>query len=146
MTNRVGLWIDHKQALIVSVDEPGFAVRKIESGVKHLEYRGGPHPRTPYSAQYSQGDDQLDNQFLQHLNKYYEQVISFLRGASSILIFGPGEAKSELVKRLARQKGNRPEISVLPADKMTDRQIVAKARDHFREQDAATTSRSRTLR
>ncbi len=131
MVNRVGLWIDHKNAVIVSIDERGAAVKKIESGAKHLDFRGAPHPKTAYSAQYSQGDDQLDNQFTVHLNKYYEQVISLLRGASSVLVFGPGEAKSELKKRMAREKGLAPEIHLEPADRMTDRQIVAKVRDFF---------------
>ena len=76
MADRVGLWIDHKTAVIVTVNGQGESLRKIESGAKHLEYRGAPRPKTAYSAQYSQGDDQLDNQYLQHLHKYYEQVVA----------------------------------------------------------------------
>jgi stalled ribosome rescue protein Dom34 len=131
MTNRIGLWIDHKTAVIVTVDEKGTTVKKIESGAIHHEFRGATHPKTAYSAQYSKGEDQLDQKFIEHLNKYYEQVIALLRGADSILIFGPGEAKSELSKRLARAKGAGPEIRIEAADKMTDRQIVAKVRKHF---------------
>jgi hypothetical protein len=54
-------------------------------------------------------------------------------GAESILIFGPGEAKGELKKRLQRRNlGGR--IAVLETvDKMTDRQIAAKVRQHFAE-------------
>lgn len=136
MTNRVGLWIDHKKAVIVIVGEKGETIKKIESGVKHIEFKGAPHPKVAYSAQYSQGDDQLDKQFLVHLNKYYEQVIAQLRGASRVLIFGPGEAKSELKARLARQKAVNPELSVEAADRMTDRQIVARVRKHFQEPSA----------
>ena len=104
MTNRVGLWIDRKEAVIVSLDDTHASVMKLQSGAKHIDYRGAPHPKTAYSAQYSQGDDQLDRQYLQHLNKYYKQVVSHLRGATSMLIFGPGEAKSDLKKHLAREK------------------------------------------
>lgn len=138
MTNRVGLWIDHQKAVIVSVEEKGETVRKIESGAKHIEYRGGPHPKTAYSAQYSQGDDQLDNQFMERLNKYYDQVAVLLRGATSILILGPGEAKTELKARLAREKGRLRPLYVETADKMTDRQIVARVRDYFKDAPANT--------
>lgn len=31
-----------------------------------------------------------------YLNFYYDEVISFIRDAESVLIFGPGEAKTEL--------------------------------------------------
>jgi hypothetical protein len=133
MTNRVGLWIDHKQAVIVSVSEKGESIKKIESGAKHLDYRGAPHPKTAYSAQYSQGENQLDQRFREHLNKYYDQVIASLRGADSVLIIGPGEARSELKARLAREKGSQRKIHVEPADRMTDRQIAARVRGYFKD-------------
>ncbi len=133
MTRSVGLWIDHKNAVIVSVDEHGEIVRKLESGAKHHEYRGAPRPKTAYSAQYNQGDDQLDKQYLLQLNKYYEKVIGMLRNAAHILIFGPGEAKVELRNRIGRQKGTAWSLQVEPADRMTDRQIVARVRKYFQE-------------
>ena len=131
MANRVGLWIDHQNAVIVSVSEKGETTRKIESGAKHVEYRGAQRSKVAYSAQYSQGDDQLDKQFTQQLNRYYAQVIAQLRGADSVLIFGPAEAKSELKRLLEREKGPPRRIEIEPADRMTDRQIVAKVREHF---------------
>ena len=132
MTNRVGLWIDHQKAVIVSVSERGESVNKIESGAKHLEYRGPTRTKHAYSTQYSKGDDQLDKQFSQQLNKYYDQIAALLRGTSRILIFGPGEARTELKARLAREKGPPREIRVEPADKMTDRQIAARVREFFK--------------
>jgi stalled ribosome rescue protein Dom34 len=131
MTNRVGLWIDRKGAVIVTLNDQHAYVTKLQSGAKHIEYRGAPRPKTAYSAQYSQGDDQLDRQFLTHLDKYYKEVVSHLRGATSVLIFGPGEAKSDLKKYLAREKAPGRQVVVEAADKMTDRQILAKVRKHF---------------
>ncbi len=133
MTRSVGLWIDHKNAVIVSVDEHGENVRKLESGAKHHEYRGAPRPKTAYSAQYNQGDDQLDKQYLLQLNKYYEKVIGLVRNAAHILIFGPGEAKVELRNRMGRLKGAGWSLQVETADRMTERQIVARVRQYFQE-------------
>jgi len=132
MTNRVGLWIDHQTAVIVSVSEQGETVKKIESGAKHLEYRGPTRTRNAYSTQYSKGDDQLDNQFRQQLNKYYAQVIAELRAAERVLIMGPAEAKSELRRLIGRDKSLRGEIHVETADRMTDRQIAARVRRFFK--------------
>jgi len=131
MTNRVGLWIDHEQAVIVSLSERGETIKKIESGAKHLEYRGAQRSKVAYSAQYSQGDDQLDNQFTQHLHKFYEKVIHELRGAERILVFGPAEAKSELVRLIQHDKGLHAELHVETADRMTDRQVAARVREYF---------------
>jgi hypothetical protein len=37
-----------------------------------------------------------------HLNIYYDAVTACIRDAESILIFGPGEAKGELQKRIEK--------------------------------------------
>jgi stalled ribosome rescue protein Dom34 len=134
MTKNIGLWIDHKKAIIVIQSEQGEDIQIIESGVgRHVHYRGASHPKSPYSAQYQQGDDQLDNKFTEQLNKFYEKVIDQLHGADAVLIFGPGEAKVELEKRIAHQKVNVPIVGIETTDKLTDRQIAAKARSYFQE-------------
>ena len=134
MTKNIGLWIDHKKAIIVIQGEQGEDIQKIESGVgRHVSYRGAPHPRSPYSAQYQQGDDQLDNKFTEQLNKFYEKVIDLIRGAQAVLIIGPGEAKRELEKRILHAKVKVPIMDIVPADKLTDRQIAAKVRSYFQE-------------
>ncbi len=133
MTRSVGLWIDHKNAVIVAVNKQDVIVRKLESGAKHHEYRGATRPKTSYSAQYNMGDDQLDKQYLVQLNKYYDQVIGLLRNAPEILIFGPGEAKVELKSRLESGKGSAPKVRVETADRMTERQIVARVRKYYKE-------------
>ena len=137
MTNRVGLWIDHQKAVIVSISEKGESVSKIESGAKHLEYRGPTRTRNAYSTQYGKGDDQLDKQFEQQLHKYYAQVMTHLRGAESVLVFGPSEAKSELKHLIDRNKGLRCEVHAEPADRMTDRQVIARVRAFFASKPAA---------
>jgi hypothetical protein len=134
MMKNIGLWIDHKKAVIVIQNEQGEDIQKIESGIgRHVRYRGASHPKSPYSAQYQQGDDQLDNKFTEQLNKFYEKVIELIRGAQAVLIIGPGEAKRELEKRILHAKVKVPIMDIVPADKLTDRQIAAKVRSYFQE-------------
>ena len=54
-----------------------------------------------------------------------------IRDAESIQIFGPGEAKGELEKRLEHEGLKAHILAVEAADKMTDRQIAAKVRERF---------------
>jgi hypothetical protein len=133
MTKNIGMWIDHKRAVIVILTEKGMTMEHIDSEAGgRVHYRGLTRPKTPYSAQYQKGDDQLDRQFIGRLNKFYGTVISRLRDADALLIFGPGEAKSELEKRLAHEKIRVNITNVETADKMTDRQIVAKVELYFK--------------
>jgi len=130
----IGLWIDHKKTVLVVQDEHGENIQQIESGVgRHIHYRGASHSKSPFSAQYQQGDDQLDNKFTEQLNKFYEKVIAQIRQADAVLIFGPGEAKRELEKRIAHAKVKVPVMKIETADKMTERQIAAKVRNYFQQ-------------
>jgi hypothetical protein len=129
---RIGLWIDHKKAVIVTENTKGESIQQIESGVGgHVSYRGASHSKSPYSAQYQQGDDQLDNKYAEHLKKFYEKIIAQIRDAEVVLIMGPGEAKIEFEKRLVHEKVNVPVVGVETVDKMTAPQIAAKVRKYF---------------
>jgi len=144
MANRFGLWIDHQQAVIVSVSEQGESIKKIESGAKRREFRGPARSQTAYSAKYGKGDNQLDSQFMEQLHKYYGQVLAELRGAQVVLVFGPAEARTELKRLIEDDKSMRCEVHVEPADRMTDPQITARVRDFFRGgTQAPSTARGR---
>jgi hypothetical protein len=85
-------------------------------------------------------DDIRQRELTGHLNIYYDEVIACIREAESILIFGPGEAKGELKKRLEKDNLGGRIVGIEPADKMTDPQIVAQVREHFHNRMAATSS------
>ena len=128
MTTDVGLWIDHREATIVTLAGEAEQVKHIASGMeKHVRFSG--HA----AAQEGSADDQRDRQFAAHLGKYYDEVISHVRDAESILLFGPGEAKGELEKRLASKGLGARIVGVETVDKMTDHQIAAKVRQHYQK-------------
>jgi hypothetical protein len=132
MMANIGLWIDHKKAILVIQSEEGENIEKIESGVgRRTSYRGASHSKSPYNSQYQQGDDQLDNKFTEQINKFYDKVIAHLRAAEAVLIFGPGEAKGELQKRITREKVKVQIAGIETADKMTEPQIANKVRHYF---------------
>jgi hypothetical protein len=128
MKSATGLWIDHSGAVIVIVSHDGEETKRVESGMeKHTRFSGGSR------SEQGGGEDQQDRRFTGHLNAYYDAVIAHLRDAESILLFGPGEAKGELEKRLANKGLGGRIVGIETVDKMTDRQIAAKVRQHFRK-------------
>jgi hypothetical protein len=134
MGTKVGLWIDHRKALIVAVTDKGEEIRLIISRVEKQPARsGGIRSTTAYEAQRVPADDSRDRKFTGHLNIYYNAVIASIRDAESILILGPGEAKGELKKRLVRNKLGGRIVGMETIDRMTDRQIAAKVRRYFKE-------------
>jgi stalled ribosome rescue protein Dom34 len=120
MKREVGVWIDHRKAVVVCINDGVEEIHSIVSDMeKHVRHSGG------------DAEDQQDHRFTNHLNEYYAKVISFLHDADSILILGPGEAKGEFEKRLRAESFGARIVGVETEDKMTDHQIVANVREHF---------------
>ncbi len=132
MKKRVGLWIDHKNAVIVAITGKGKETGLIISQEKKLLPRSGnPYLKGPYERRQLPADDIRQRVFSEQLTIYYDAVIAAIGDAEAILIFGPGEAKGELKKRLEKKKMGKLIAAVETVDKMTDRQIAAKVRQHF---------------
>ena len=132
MKTKIGLWIDHRKAIVVTItdegEETGLIISKAE---KQLRRTGDSPLKGPHDAQHVPADDSRQRAFTGHLNVYYDAVIASIRGAESILIFGPGEAKEELKARLNGSHLGARVVGVETVDKMTNRQISAKVRKHF---------------
>ena len=125
MRSEIGLWIDHRQAVIVSVTDAGEETKHIISNMeKHVRFSSG-------SSEDGSQEDVRDRQFGNHLNNFYDEVVAEIRDADAIQIFGPGEAKGELEKRLEHAGFKGQIVSVETVDKLTDRQIAAKVRARF---------------
>ena len=122
MKKEIGLWIDHRKAIIAIIKDEGEEIKKITSNMeKHVRF----------TSEEGRGEDVRDRQFGNHLNSFYDEVIAYIRDADTIQIFGPGEAKGELEKRIVHEGLKARVLAVETVDKMTDREISAKVREHF---------------
>ncbi len=132
MSTQVGLWIDHRQATIVTMTEKGEETSEIFSEAEKQLRRSGDSPlKGPYDAFQVPADDSRQRAFTGELNTYYDEVIAHIRDADSILIMGPGAAKHELQKRLEKNRLGGKVVGVETVDNLTEPQIAAKARQCF---------------
>ena len=132
MDKQAGLWIDHREATIVILNDGGEEIKHILSNnAKHIHYSGSSHSKTPEGLKEVTSEDQRDRQFGNHLNKFYDEVIAAVRDADSIQIFGPGEAKGELEKRIKHEGLKAHILAIETTDKLTENQISAKVRGRF---------------
>ena len=132
MKKEIGLWIDHREAVIVVLTDGGEEIRHLLSdNEKHIRYSGSSHSKTPQGLKEVTSEDQRDRKFGNALNAFYDEIITIIRDADSIQIFGPGEAKGELEKRIAHEGLKAHILAVETMDKMTEHQISAKVREHF---------------
>jgi hypothetical protein len=127
-----GVWIDHRQAIVVLVTDAGKKIEKIASGIeKPVRSSGHSSSQHKYTPNDFVAEDRLERKRMSQLKEFYDVVIACVRDAKSMLIMGPSEAKGEFRKRL-KSKGIRSGIAELEtADKMTDRELAAKVDQHF---------------
>ena len=139
MSTRVGLWIDHRQAVVVAITEQGEKIEEIVSGVEKQLQRAGDRPlEGDYEVVQVPADDRRQRDFTKHLNVYYAAVIAAIRDAESILLFGPGEAKGELKEQLEKNHLGGHIATIETVDKMTNSQIAAKVRAYFAKEHSPT--------
>ena len=131
MNSNTGLWIDHREAIIVALTEVGEETTHIHS---HAEKHFRPSAESGKSSlepRQDPADDSREREFTGHLAHYYDEIIANLSDAQAILILGPGEAKGELKKRFEKHPIHSRSITLQTADKMTEPQVVALVRHHF---------------
>jgi hypothetical protein len=123
MSLDVGVWIDHKKAVIVSIAAGQVTTRTLKSDV-------GAHPH--YSGFHGGGEKKYEERHNQDLDRYYDDVIVQLGKPDALMLFGPGEAKLQLKERLGRSRASSESVvAVESTAKLTDPQIVAKVKEHY---------------
>ena len=143
MKKYVGIWLDHRKAIIVYLlrnqplsGENEEMVECLESEIeRRVRLSGGSRSRkTPYGPQEVSVDSKQEDRIKRQLQIYYQEIIKRISDAERILIFGPGEAKRELNKEIEKNKQLSNKIKQIePADKMTMKQVAAKARLFFKD-------------
>ncbi len=132
MKRQVGVWIDHRKACIVIVTPQGEHMALVIAHVESQPRREGDSPmKGSYEPLQVPADDRRQRALSKHRNLYYDAVVAAMQNADAFYLLGPGEAKVELKKRLAKAKLAARIASIETADKMTDRQIIAKVRKFF---------------
>jgi len=132
MEVKVGLWIDHRKCVMVFVKDKNTEKKIITSNAeKHFGRIKGKRSTASFESQMVKADDRQKRHFSGQLNTYFDEVIANIDEAESVLIFGPAEAKGELLKRINKSKITAHIEELENSDQMTDDQIVARVAQHY---------------
>ncbi len=139
MKKQKGIWLDLRNAYIISLPEEINANKDIEvvhlfSGIEETSATGGTRSKAPWGPQ--GGDPQRKAQERRHREEgdYFEALIDVIGpDTEELVIFGPSEAKYGLANALSKKSQKQPIISsVESADQMTEHQMVGWVRAFFK--------------
>lgn len=137
MKKQAGLWIDHRHAVIVTLNGQDADVQHVESEFeKRVRYSGASETHDP-NANDDSAEDKRDRRLNDQLTRFYNDVTTHLRDATAVYIMGPAKAKVEFHKHLENQKLPAKILAVEPAEKLSDAQITAKVRQYFSQHQTA---------
>ncbi len=133
MEKKIGIWIDHKEAILVLLEGDQATVEHIESNAEsHFRPSGGWKAGGSSVAQSVSKEQKADERRKHQFHNFYQIVIKKADKADNIFIFGPGEAKTELKKEIEAVKALHGRIAdVQPSDRLTENQIVAKVKSFY---------------
>jgi len=133
MKKHTGLWIDHKDALIVSIAGDKTDVQSVESEAEsHFRPSGGWKAAGTSVAQSVSKEHSAEESRKHQYHAFYKKVIALLDDSDDIVIFGPGEAKVELSSEISKARALHEKVkAVETCDRMTENQFVAKVKAYF---------------
>ena len=121
MNGQLGIWIDRKVALIVSVTRDHSVVTRLRSTLRpHGRYHGG-------------NERQYEARHEQSLVHYLDAVARHVTRGDEVLILGPGDTKHALARRIGQIKSlGGVRTTGAAADRTSEAQLVATVRKRYR--------------
>jgi hypothetical protein len=120
MRNEIGVWIDHRRAVIATMDGDHVLLQEVLC-----------NSSTPGADGDGQGRRRANGSYPEQLTEFYERVIGHLKTAGSILIIGPGEAKLELEESLDQAAMGGRIIGVETVNHLSNTEIAEKVKERF---------------
>jgi hypothetical protein len=127
---KVGIWIDHRRAVVVTIENGNESIATLEGEADHQPKAAGRSGNpTKWGPQATFNERRIEENYRLKVSHFYKDVIKSIGKADQLLIMGPAQAKLEFVEEVEKVVDLRAvPRKVETVDKMTDPQIAAKVR------------------
>ena len=120
---QVGIWMDHSFAFIMTLEN-----KKVVENIVELEI---PHLETDYDS--GNNEKLKDNKSQQFQLNYYRKLIDCIKNYQDVILFGPTDAKNELLNLLKTEHFFKNiHIEIQDSDKMTTMQMHEFVTSYFK--------------
>lgn len=135
MEKQVGIWIDSKKAIIVTLDgQKEEKITEIDSEIENSVYHNKEGDKGTFSGEHhSDNETKFDNRKKEQMNYFLKSVLFYIKGSDYLYLIGPGETKIKLEQKIhddkSLEKINLKAVET--TDSMTLNEIVAQVRDFY---------------
>jgi hypothetical protein len=133
MGKKLGIWLDHEKAYLISLEGEQVHVETVQSKYEtRVRYEGEGKNFRRVSGQMMHLMKKRQERQKHQIKDYFNDIINRFREVDSLYIFGPAKAGKELAKVVEKNKRLKElPLRIEKADHMTENQIVARVRKHF---------------
>jgi hypothetical protein len=124
-SKKLGIWMDHSIAHLMELTNDTIIQNNIVSESTHQEKE---------NTLTSRGEKHMHVKDQHQQSSYFKKISDVIRNFQDVILFGPTEAKDELINLLKTDhlfEGKN--INVLHSDKMTENQMHAFVKEYFNE-------------
>lgn len=144
MNRCIGVWIDNRSAQIFDLHNGASSWITVHSEVEPRRRRLGQRGVAPPAHLGGNLESRYQNRRDQQIRRHYDRVIAAMPADAPLLILGPGQAKTDLWKRLqAAGAGKERLIAIEAAGRITPAQLAARVRKLVRPAPIRRPSRAR---
>lgn len=127
-----GIWLDRKQAFIVTLNGQEANTETIFSEIEDFHAIGGARAKTPWGPMYTVPEKKYEERRKHQIRMYFDKILKKVKGQESLYLFGPAELKDKLKAEILQRHAFRScKLQVAHADSMTDAQKVAQVKKHY---------------
>jgi len=122
VANRLGIWMDHSSANLMEFTASPIETKTIVSKFTHQAREDSIH----------KSEKEMHQKEQHQQSEYYHQIGEQIRHFDEVILFGPTDAKTELLNILHKDHlFDKIKIDIKQADKMTDLQQHLFVREYF---------------
>jgi hypothetical protein len=131
---KVGIWIDQKEAHIITLSESKVYSKTIYSDIEtRIRYDGEKKQFGRFGDQFLVDEKGKKNRIEEYTQRYLMGVLKELKNADEIVLFGPAQTKSKLEKVILNDPGVAPKLKAVKiSDNMTQNQKIAYVKDFYK--------------
>lgn len=131
-----GIWLNQEKAYMVTMknDNPP-EIQLLKSGVDSIiRFPGERKMYTRFGNAIIDDQEKKQRRQYEQRKRYFREIIKKVQKHHAVLLFGPGKAKDELFKEMAKTPGLKKKVlAVETSDRMTRNQLKAYVKKMFRE-------------
>ena len=133
MKKNIGIWIDFKQAFIITLQNNEHFIENVQSGIEFRErIEGETKKYGRFGGQYITYEKNRENKKSQQTAEYLKILLTKLNDSTSILIFGPSKMKKILKKEIKNNLLLSSKlVGVFKSGQLTENQLIAYVKDFY---------------